>query len=162
MRTSFMCPLLLVLAVANTALAQDVRYNFDREADFSSFKTYRWVVLQGAAPLSELIDRQVKAAIDVELSKKGLSLSTEEGADLFIGYQAATDTETSLTSYRYWVGLRPRLVPRRLVRRRRRKRQDRDIHDLRRRAHVGFLFASSSDAGLARRREQDARSERQA
>ena len=95
-------PLLLVLASAGTAFAQDVRYNFDKQANFGAFKTYRWVAIKGAKPLSDLTDRQVKAAIDVELSKKGLTLVDADGggnADLLIAYQAAIDTEKSFTSY---------------------------------------------------------------
>jgi hypothetical protein len=89
----------LVLAGSSAALAQDVRYNFDKQANFSGFKTYRWVALKGAQPLSDLIDRQVKAALDVELSNKGLTLAEGNQADLFIGYQTAIDTEKQFTSY---------------------------------------------------------------
>jgi hypothetical protein len=92
----------VLLASAVTAFAQDVRYNFDKQADFSSFKTYRWVAIKGAQQLSDLTDRQIKAAIDVELSKKGLTQIDADGsqtADLLIGYQVAIDTEKQFTSY---------------------------------------------------------------
>jgi uncharacterized protein DUF4136 len=95
-------PLLLVLASTGTALAQDVRYNFDKQANFAAFKTYRWVAIKGAAQLSDLTDRQIKATIDAELAKKGLTQVPAEGgqsADLLIGYQAAIDQEKSFTSY---------------------------------------------------------------
>lgn len=84
---------------AEAAFAQDVRYNFDKSANFAQFKTYKWVVLKGASQLSDLADRQVKAAVDAELSKKGLTRSEAETADLYIGYQAAIDTEKEYTSY---------------------------------------------------------------
>jgi hypothetical protein len=32
-----------LLLAAGSSLAQDVRYNFDKNADFSKFKTYKWV-----------------------------------------------------------------------------------------------------------------------
>ena len=82
-----------------TAAAQDVRFNFDQSADFAAFKTYRWVALKAATRLNDLTDRQVKAAIDVELSKKGLTHSETDEADLWIGYQAAVDQEKSFTTY---------------------------------------------------------------
>ena len=91
--------LLAMFSSASTVLAQDVRFNFDKQANFSGFRTYRWVGIKGAAPLSDLTDRQIKAAIDVELSKKGLILGDGEQADLLIGYQAAVDQEKSFTSY---------------------------------------------------------------
>jgi hypothetical protein len=99
MRKLFVFPLVLVLAGASTALAQDVRYNFDKEANFAAFKTYKWVNLKGAAKLTDLTDRQIKSAIDVELSKKGLAEAEGDKADLLIGYQAAVDQEKSFTSY---------------------------------------------------------------
>ena len=102
MKTLLAIPLLLVVAGTSQAFAQDVRYNFDKQANFASFKTYRWVAIKGAAQLSDLTDRQVKAAIDVELSKKGLTQVDADGAqtaDLVIGYQAAIDQEKSFTSY---------------------------------------------------------------
>jgi hypothetical protein len=99
MKTLLPLSLMLVLASAGTALAQDVRYNFDKQANFASFKTYRWVAIKGAQ-LSDLTDRQVKGAIDIELSKKGLTLiDGDQPADLLIGYQAAVDQEKSFTSY---------------------------------------------------------------
>jgi len=76
-----------------------VRYNFDKQANFAGFKTYQWVAIKGAQPLPDLTDRQVKAALDVELSKKGLTLAEGNQADLLIGYQAAIDTEKQFTSY---------------------------------------------------------------
>jgi hypothetical protein len=91
--------LALFLAGTGTAAAQDVRYNFDKQANFASFKTYKWVVIKGATQLSELADKQVKAAVDAELAKKGLSAATGDTADLYIGYQAAVGQEKEYTSF---------------------------------------------------------------
>jgi Domain of unknown function (DUF4136) len=92
-------PLVLLLAGAGSALAQDVRYNFDKSANFSGFKTYKWVEIKGATQLPDLADRQVKAAVDAELAKKGLTKSESDSADLYIGYQAAVSTEKEYTSF---------------------------------------------------------------
>jgi hypothetical protein len=99
MRKVLLLPLFLLVLGLGSAFAQDVRYNFDKGADFTGFKTYKWVVLKGASPLSELADRQIKAAVDAELAKKGLTKSEGETADLYIGYQAAIDTEKQYTSF---------------------------------------------------------------
>jgi hypothetical protein len=88
-----------VLAGAGTAAAQDVRYNFDKTANFSSFKTYKWVILKSAAPMSDLVDRQIKMSVDAELAKKGLMKTESDMADLYIGYQAAIGTEKQYTSF---------------------------------------------------------------
>jgi hypothetical protein len=97
MRTLFAFQLVFLLA--GTAAAQDVRYNFDKEANFSTFRTYKWVVIKGAHQLADLPDRQVKAAVDAELAKKGLTRSESETADLYIGYQLGIDKEKQYTSF---------------------------------------------------------------
>jgi len=89
----------LLLTGAGTAAAQDVRYNFDKQANFASYKTYKWVTIKGATQLSDLADKQVKAAVDAELSKKGLTKSDSDNADLYIGYQAGVGTEKQYTSF---------------------------------------------------------------
>jgi Domain of unknown function (DUF4136) len=90
---------LFVLAGAVSARAQDVRYNFDNTANFAAFKTYKWVTLKGATPMSDLVDRQIKAAVDAELTKKGLTKTAATDADLYIGYQAGIGQEKEYTSF---------------------------------------------------------------
>ena len=99
--------LTLLGLVACCAFAQDVRYNFDKSTDFSKFKTYKWVPLQGAQKLDDLIDKQIKAAIDAELAKKGLTTTDSDKADLYIGYQTATSQEQQFTSYNTGWGYGP-------------------------------------------------------
>jgi hypothetical protein len=99
LKTRVVLPLVLLLAAASSAIAQDVRYNFDKTANFAAFKTYKWVVIKGATQLSDLVDRQIKAAVDAELATKGLTKTDAETADLFIGYQAAVGQEKEYTSF---------------------------------------------------------------
>src|SRR6201996_4094894 len=79
--------------------AQDVRYNFDRSANFSSYKTYKWVDNPNAQKMSDLADRQFKAAVDAELGKKGLTRVESDDANLYITYQAALQQEKQYTSF---------------------------------------------------------------
>jgi hypothetical protein len=89
----------LFLLAASTAVAQDVRYNFDKNADFSKFKTYKWVPMKDAQKVDDLLDKQLKDAIDAELAKKGLTKTDADTADLYIGYQVGIGTEKQFTSY---------------------------------------------------------------
>ena len=98
MKNLFALSFLLLLTAAGSVSAQDVRYNFDKSANFPAFKTYKWVAIKGATPLSDLPDRQVKAAA-MQLAKKGLSKSESDTADLYIGYQAAVSQEKEYTSF---------------------------------------------------------------
>ena len=99
--------LLLLLAGATSVLAQDVRYNFDSQANFASFKTYKWVALEGNRPPNELVEKQIRESIDAELAKKGLTQSQSDEADLFIGYQVAVDSEKQYTTYSTGYGYGP-------------------------------------------------------
>lgn len=78
--------------------AQDVRYNFDRSADFTKYKTYKWVEVKDGGQLPDLAERQFKDAVTAELGKKGLT-SVEENPDLLVGYQAAVRQEKQFSSY---------------------------------------------------------------
>src|SRR5436305_3239271 len=90
----------LALSLATVAgFAQDVRHNYDRNTDFSKYKTYKWVQIKDAAPLNQLADTQVKTAIDAEMTRKGLTSTNQENADLLIAYQAAIGQEKRFNSY---------------------------------------------------------------
>ncbi len=89
----------VILMTAGAALGQDVRYNFDKNADFTKFKTYKWVAIKDANPVDDLTDKQIKEAIDAQLATKGLSKVDSDNADLLIGYQAGIGTEKQFTSY---------------------------------------------------------------
>jgi len=89
---------LLVVGVS-AAWAQDVRYNFAKDAKFSDYKTYKWVDIKGADKPNQMVEDQIKAAIDAELSTKGLTKTDGDTADLLIGMQTAVGTEKQYSSY---------------------------------------------------------------
>jgi uncharacterized protein DUF4136 len=97
-RLLFLSALGLLLA-AVSAFGQDVRYNFDKNADFSKFKTYKWVTLKDAATVNDLVDKQIKGAVDTELAAKGLTKVDDDSANLFIAYQAGVGQEKQFTSF---------------------------------------------------------------
>lgn len=100
MKRLLVLPLLvLFLAGASNAFAQDVRYNFAKEANFAGFKTYKWVPIKAAQPISDLVENQIKSTVDAELGKKGLTKTDADSADLYVGYQAAVSTEKQFTSF---------------------------------------------------------------
>jgi hypothetical protein len=81
--------LIMLLLAPVMAVAQEVRYNFDKSADFSKFKTYKWVPIKDASEVSDLVDKQIKDALDAELATKGLTKVEGDDANLSIGYQPA-------------------------------------------------------------------------
>jgi hypothetical protein len=96
--------LALSLMMATSALCQDVRYNYDKDTDFSKFKTYKWVVIKDAQQPDDITDKQIKASIDTQLSTKGLSKTDGDNADLYLAYQVAMTTEKQFTSYNTGTG----------------------------------------------------------
>jgi Domain of unknown function (DUF4136) len=91
--------LIMLLLAPVMAVAQEVRYNFDKSADFSKFKTYKWVPIKDASKVSDLVDKQIKDAIDTELATKGLTKVEGDDANLYIGYQPAVGEEKQFNSY---------------------------------------------------------------
>lgn len=102
-RGLFACMVTLLL-VSSCALGQDIRYNFDKNTDFSKFKTYKWVTIKGATPVDDLTDKQIKAAFDAQAATKGLSKVEGDDANLFVAYQAAIGTEKQFTSFSSGMG----------------------------------------------------------
>jgi Domain of unknown function (DUF4136) len=95
---------LTMLAVAGAAVAQDVRYNFDKKTDFSKFKTYKWIDIKDAPKFNSMVDQQVKQSIDTQLATKGLSKTDSDNADLLVGYQGAVGQEKEFSSYSSGMG----------------------------------------------------------
>ena len=88
-----------LLLTASSGLGQDVRYNFDKNTDFSKFRTYKWVILKDASTANDLVTKQIKDAVDAELVAKGLTRVEDDTANLYIGYQAAIGQEKQFTSF---------------------------------------------------------------
>jgi hypothetical protein len=97
----------VLLLGVRSAVAQDIRYDFDKDKDFSKYKTYRWVPIKGADQTDDLTAKQITSAIDAELAQKGLTKTDSDNADLYIGYQTAVGTEKQFTSYNTGWGYGP-------------------------------------------------------
>jgi len=90
---------LLALCLGGTAVAQDVRYNFEPSADFTKYHTYRWAQHPDSLQVDQLILSQLGAAFDAELAKKGLQKATGDSCDLVIVYQLGKQQEKELTTF---------------------------------------------------------------
>ena len=87
---------LLCLGVA--AFAQEVQFDYDRSANFSAFKTYQWVDYKRVAVGDQLLDQDIKRAVDEQLAGKGLR-RVESGGDLLVGYQAGISEEKQFDAF---------------------------------------------------------------
>ena len=114
--------LLFIVACAH---GQDVHYNYDRGANFQSYRTYQWADAQSGPPKADvpaglpnppdgspdlpagrppmgsnvsdhqLLNQDIKRAVDAQLAKKGLTM-VDKGGDLLVGYQASLSQEKSI------------------------------------------------------------------
>jgi hypothetical protein len=84
------------LFMAACAHGQDVHYNYDRSANFASYKTYQWVDIPGGAVPDQLVHQAIMRAADEQLSQRGLT-KVEANADLCIGYQVVINLEKSVS-----------------------------------------------------------------
>jgi hypothetical protein len=96
-----------IFVLAATIFGQDVRYNFASGEDFSKYRSYKWVLFKDADQLNQLADQQLKTAVNAQLATKGLTPTTEDSADLYIGYQAALGQEKQLTTFNSGWGYGP-------------------------------------------------------
>jgi len=85
--------MLLCLGLAGVAaFAQKVHYDYDRSANFYAYRTYQWVGPKEVPAGEQLLDQDIKRAVDAQLAGKGLR-RVESGGDLFISYQGAISQE---------------------------------------------------------------------
>lgn len=87
-----------LILFGGAAFAQDVQYDYDRSANFSAYKTYQWVDYQPVEVGDQLLDKDIKRAVDEQLAAKGLR-RVESGGDLYVGYQAAISQEQQFDGF---------------------------------------------------------------
>ena len=86
-----------VLCLGVAAVAQDVHFDYDRSANFGAYKTYQWGDYRPVEVGDELLDRDIKRAVDEQLAGKGLR-RVESGGDLLVGYQAGISQEKAFNA----------------------------------------------------------------
>jgi hypothetical protein len=86
----------LGLLVPALALAQKTTYDFDKTADFASFKTY--AMKDGTKVGQPLIDERIVAAIDAQMAAKGLTKS-DANPDVVVVYHVAFDKQKDISTY---------------------------------------------------------------
>ena len=109
-KAKFGLALLLALVACSVTYAQDVRTNYMPGTDFSKYHTYAWVDEMKGVPRvggqpDQILDTQVKQAVDSQMAAKGLTKVDSDKADLFLGYQLAIDREKQVNGFANGWGL---------------------------------------------------------
>jgi hypothetical protein len=92
-----MCGALLFCCAV--AQAQDVHYNALPGTNFAQFKTYKWVEIPGGAHPNQIVGEEIQQAVDSQLATKGLTKTSEDDADLYVGYQVAVQQEKQWNAF---------------------------------------------------------------
>jgi Domain of unknown function (DUF4136) len=85
----------LFLAALGTAFAQQVKTDFDHQANFSRYKTYSW---QEIKPANSLWDARIKNAVDAQLTAKGWT-QVASGGDVAVVAIKTSQTQRSLQTF---------------------------------------------------------------
>ena len=97
--------LLLALVACSVTRGQDVRTNYMPGTDFSKYHTYAWVDEVKGVPRvggqpDQILDAQVKQAVDSQMAAKGLTKVTDaDKSDLLISYQLAINPEKQVDGF---------------------------------------------------------------
>src|SRR5713226_4381584 len=93
-RNTTVCALFL-LVMLGTALAQQVKTDFDHQANFSEYKTYSW---QEIKPPNSLWDARIKNAVDAQLAAKGWT-QVDSGGDVAVVAIKTSQTGRGLQTF---------------------------------------------------------------
>ena len=94
------------LIACSVLVAQDVRTNSMPGTDFSKYHPYKWVAIEGATYPNQIVDAQIKQAVDSQLAAKGLTKTDNGNADLLVGYQVAMNQQKEWNAYGMGGGFR--------------------------------------------------------
>lgn len=89
----------LMLGCATTS----VNYDYDKEFDFSTFKTYDWMTTPQNVRADEFLLKRVKSALSRELRAKGISL-TLDNPDFFVALHGSRENKVQVTDWGYSYG----------------------------------------------------------
>ncbi len=83
----------IILLLFNPAFAKKPKTTFDKNVDFSQYKTYAWV--KGTAAPDASMDVLITFSVDQQLQGYGLRTAEPASADLLVRYDAAGGVESS-------------------------------------------------------------------
>ncbi|HLG54286.1 MAG TPA: DUF4136 domain-containing protein [Vicinamibacterales bacterium] len=96
--------LLAATVLPATALAQQVNYDFDRDADFGKYKTFAYKVCMRIE--NPLVDKRIVTALENTLGRAGFTRA-EGDADVNITYHSSTTEDIAIDTTTWGYGYGP-------------------------------------------------------
>ena len=94
-KKQIMLSIAMIMLMTIQSVAQQVKTDYDRKANFSQYKTYSWSSVKTKDPL--LVDR-IKSAVDSTLAAKGLKEVNSDG-DLSVNAMEITRNQQTLNTF---------------------------------------------------------------
>ena len=96
MQKRLLAATIAVVVAPALLLAQSVSYDYNKSANFASYKTYQQK--DGTKVGQQLIDDRITAAIDNELAAKGFTKATSN-PDVYVVYHVAFDKQKDISTF---------------------------------------------------------------
>jgi hypothetical protein len=105
MKKLFLLTLGLILIFSANLLAQKVKVDFDKEVDFSKYKTYTFLTWQDDIDqlMNDFDKKRIRDAFKEQMDIRELEM-VESGADMTLSLYLVIDQKTSVTGYTNYYG----------------------------------------------------------
>jgi len=98
MKQFMVCIVFIVFATGCSTF--DVHYDFDRDFDFSSIKTYEWMSVPQKTQDNELTLKHIKSTVNRQLQAKGL-IMTSQSPDVLIALHGGKEKRVDVQEWGY-------------------------------------------------------------
>jgi hypothetical protein len=95
--------LLFMCFTVSCATIYGVQYDYDKQADFESLKTYDWMTVPEKADIDSLNVERVKKAVNAKLQAKGLMMTSND-PDFLIAEHLGKKDKVQVTNWGYGYG----------------------------------------------------------
>jgi hypothetical protein len=96
MQMRVLAGLAAMVLTSTLAMAQDVTYDFDKTANFASYKTY--TLKEGTPVGQKLIDDRIIGAIEAAMAAKGFTKAADN-PDVVVVYHVAFDKQKDISTF---------------------------------------------------------------
>lgn len=101
MKRATLLGVLSAVLLATTALALEIQVDYNRQIDFSKYRTFSWA--EGTTPLSPMTQDRIRQAVVEAMERRGLE-EVADGADLLVVTHAAQSSEKEISAHTWSYG----------------------------------------------------------
>lgn len=102
-KTTLFSLLICVGLMTGCSSIYGVKFDYNKQTDFSVYKSYDWMPIPEKSDLNDLVVDRIKNAIDSELSAKGLE-RTSKNPDFLIAEHLGKEDKVEVDSWGYGYG----------------------------------------------------------